>query len=374
MQCPEGVNGRGIDANFVNRGVIGDGPELRGYVGIFAFHQQSLRGHAPELIGMFQRHQQARRVGHFQVRHERLRHGFVIAHAVDASVSEIAQVGFVGIATSIFEARRHRVVLNNIAIPVGHPNSTIGTGLGKNRREPFVGTRHKVEVYSRAWAFGIFVVAAPFLHHVLVYNMPGGFTNEGHIVPVGLRKGAGGVEIMARRRCKTAEHIDLPHALGNGFHVFVRIRTSSAAHAVGAGVVGPVRNGHVPAVAVVGRRAKHVAGFVETHAPGIVRRDGHVLYHRPVGRIHAGLKPKQCLPEIERIGGAHFALKSRIAYATPDPVVEAVVQVARPGVGVERAKTSEQNLLHIGLVVAVGIFQKQHVRGLRHNEATVGKH
>ena len=266
-------------------------------------------------------------------------------------MGEIAQVGFVGIAAPVFKALRHGVVLNNVAVPVGHPHGPVGTSFGKNGREPFVGTGHEVEVYPRSRPFGIFVVTAPFLQHVLVYNVARGFTNEGYAVPVGLWKGPGGIEIMARRRRKTAEHIDLPHALGDGFHVFVRIRTSSAAHAVGTGVIGAVRNGHVPAVAVVGRRAKHVASLVETHAPRIIRRNGHVFHHRPVG-----FEPEQGLPEIERIGGTHFALKTRIAHAAPNPVVEAVMQVAWPGVGVERAKTSEQDLFHVGPVVAVSIF------------------
>ena len=53
----------------------------------------------------------------------------------------------------------------------------------------------------------------------------------------------------------TAKNVHLPHAGRDGFHVFVRVRSATAivgSHARFSRKIA-VRNGHVPAVGVVGR-------------------------------------------------------------------------------------------------------------------------
>ena len=131
-----------------------------------------------------------------------------------------------------------------------------------------------------------------------------------------------------------------------------------------------VRNGHVPAVRIVGSRAKYVARFVETHAPGVVRSACHPFDFGTVGS-----ESKKCLAKFERIGVVFgFTIKTRIAHAAPNPIVEAVVQIARPRVRIARAEAAEQDFLFVGFVVAVVVFQEKQVRGLAHNQAAVGKH
>ena len=61
---------------------------------------------------------------------------------------------------------------------------------------------------------------------------------------------------------------------------------------------------------------------------------------------------------------ADLAVEAGVADDAVDPVVEAVAQVARPGVGVARAPAGEQDLAHVGLAVAVGVLEEQRVRGL----------
>ena len=77
---------------------------------------------------------------------------------------------------------------------------------------------------------------------------------------------------------------------------------------------------------------------------------------------------------MQRIGVVfEFALKARITHAAPNPVVKTVVQVAGARVGVARAEAAEKHLFFVGFVVAVVVFQKQHIGGLAHDEAAVGK-
>ena len=50
------------------------------------------------------------------------------------------------------------------------------------------------------------------------------------------------------------------------------------------------------------------------------------------------------------------------------------MQIAGASVGVARTKTTEQHPFFVGFVIAVVVFQKQHIGGLAHNQTTVGKH
>ena len=177
---------------------------------------------------------------------------------------------------------------------------------------------------------------------------------------------------MPRRCGVAAKNIYLSDARRNGFHVFVGVCATAAVVATHAQVSRKiaVRNGHVPAVRIVGSRAKYVARFVETHAPSVV---GGACHPFDFGTV--GSESKKCLAKFERVSVVFgFSVKTRIAHAAPNPVVEAVVQIARPRVGVARAEATEQDFLFVGFVVAVGVFQEKQVRGLAHNQATVGKH
>ncbi len=197
--------------------------------------------------------------------------------------------------------------------------------------------------------------------------MTRGFRDESHLVPVFFGESAGGVEILARRRREATENVHLSHFGRDGFHVFVGVgAATTVVHAAFAKI--PIRNGHVPAVGVIGRGAEEVACFVETQPPGVVGGIGHHLH---VGAV--GSEAVKRLAEVEAILAAEFSFKTRITHRPVHPVIETVVQVRGSSVGVERAEASEEYFFDVGLVVAIGILQKQHVRGLRDDEAAVGE-
>ena len=65
------------------------------------------------------------------------------------------------------------------------------------------------------------------------------------------------------------------------------------------------------------------------------------------------------------------AVEAGVAHTPVDPVVEAVTQVTRPGVGVVGGPAGEQDLPHVGDAVAVGVLEEQGVRGLVDDDAAV---
>ena len=153
---------------------------------------------------------------------------------------EIAKISLVGISGTIVKTLGRWIVLDDIAVPVCHPNSTIGSYFGKYRREPFVSASHQVE------AFLVIEISAFFLHVVLVQDMAGWFCNKRDAVPIFFREGPGGIKIMSGGSGKSTECIHLAHLFSDGFHVTVRIRTPASV-GIGRIEIG-MRNGHVPSM------------------------------------------------------------------------------------------------------------------------------
>ena len=143
-------------------------------------------------------------------------------------------------------------MLNNIAVPIGYPNGSVRSYFGKHGREPLVGPGHQVEAHPVA----LFVrkVGAFGDHHVLMQNMARWFGHKRDAVPVGFGEGAGCIKIVARCRREAPEHVHLPHVGGDGLHVFVGIRASASVFAeMCCSRKIMLRNGHIPAVRVIGR-------------------------------------------------------------------------------------------------------------------------
>ena len=96
-----------------------------------------------------------------------------------------------------------------------------------------------------------------------------------------------------------------------------------------------VRNGHIPAVCVICRRTEDIARLIEVKTPGIIRSRRHVLHLRAIW-----LETEECLRKLKRIR-SHFALITRITYATPDPVIESIMQIRGSSMGITCSKTGE---------------------------------
>ena len=128
-----------------------------------------------------------------------------------------------------------------------------------------------------------------------------------------------------------------------------------------------IGNRGVEARFVVRRRTEDVEGFGEAQSPGVVGRRGDELEVTPVGP-----EPEQSLAELHRLP-VHLPFESGVADRAPDVVVRGVLQVRRPRVRVTNAPTRTQHLTHVGFVVAVRVLQKQDVRRLRHDDATIGE-
>ena len=79
-----------------------------------------------------------------------------------------------------------------------------------------------------------------------------------------------------------------------------------------------------------------------------------------------GLEAEEPLLEAQRLA-ADVALERAVADHAPDPVVQAVAEVVRPGVRVDlpRVPAGEQFPLLVGLAVAVGVLEEPGAAGSR---------
>ena len=160
--------------------------------------------------------------------------------------------------------------------------------------------------------------------------------------------------------------VDLADVLGDREEA-VRVgdvRQHRRGHAADRLVVA-VRDRHVDARAAVGGRAEEQALLADADAPRVVVRAAEELQLRAVG-----LEPEEALAEVVPLA-ADLADEAGVADDRVDPVVQPVPQVRRPGVGVARAEPGEERLALVGLAVAVGVLQEEHVRGLRDDQAAV---
>ena len=119
-------------------------------------------------------------------------------------------VGLVGGALAGLEAGRRRVVLDDVVVPVDHPDVAVGPDLGHDRARS---TRRRWPAGSRRCASGSRLPSR--LEHERGDQVAGRLGDEGGAVPVFLRIGAGGVEGVAGRGGEAAVLVDLADLVGD---------------------------------------------------------------------------------------------------------------------------------------------------------------
>src|SRR5262249_25559167 len=166
----------------------------------------------------------------------------------------------------------------------------------------------------------------------------------------------------------SAVEIDLTDVAGYGVELLV-VLDPGAALAVPAAhtLIDVVGDSELNSVHVVRGGGEDLAGLAYAQAPCVVGGGGHELEVRGVG-----LEPEDALAK-PLVLSADLAAETGVPDGAPDPVVEAAAEVAGAGVGVLGAPTGEKDFADVGVVVALGGFQEQSVRGLRDDDATVGE-
>ena len=284
----------------------------------------------------------------------------------------VAKRRLVGVALAVFKAGRRRVVLDNEVVPVDHPDLTVRTDVGLDRRRPLVVARHEAPGHAASEG-GAARRDLERGHHVA-----GGLADEGGAVPILAGVGPGGVEPVAGRRGEPAVVVDLANrglAVGRALprrHLHLGA-SRDAAERGGVPAANPfvdaVGQRHLFARVAVGGRAEENPLLTEADTPGVVVGAPQELELRAVR-----LKSKEALLELQRFA-ADLTLEARVADHAVDPAVETPGEVARAGVRVVGAPAGEQLGADVGLPVAVGVFEKQRVGGLGDDQASVvGEH
>ena len=106
-----------------------------------------------------------------------------------------------------------------------------------------------------------------------------------------------------------------------------------------------------------------VAGAAEENSSLVTFNSGNSPL---TGAARLKTKAVKALAEVHLLT-VHFAVEACVANGSVDPVVEAVMKVARPGVRVVRRPTGEEHLPQVGLAVAVGVLEEERVRSLMDN-------
>ena len=125
-------------------------------------HDQSLRREAPELVATVERRHE---FGSLRLR-ERLDGAFRTVlpdDAVNATVRLVTQVALGHVSATAFgrglNARglnaRRRVVLDDEAVEIDHPNRAVGTDIGEDRRHPFIAAGKEIETIERLVATAV---------------------------------------------------------------------------------------------------------------------------------------------------------------------------------------------------------------------------
>ncbi len=102
----------------------------------------------------------------------------------------------------------------------------------------------------------------------------------------------------------------------------------------------------------------------------------HVLLVEPVitsKSLPSGLKRKAAWRERELLA-VDLAVEARVADDAPDVVVHPVLEIGQGRMRVALSPARAQDLALVGLVVAVGVLEKEDVRRLRDDDAAVGEH
>ncbi len=141
---------------------------------------------------------------------------------IDATVLLVSQVGHVGVSGTGLETAWRRIVLDDVVVPVDHPDISVGTDFGHDRRRPLVVAGEQVR-----GAAGLEPCAVT-IQHKRADQVPGRSGHKCGAIPVGLRIAAGRVQSMAGRGGVAAVMIDLADLVGNRFEQ-VRVGNSRVA-------------------------------------------------------------------------------------------------------------------------------------------------
>src|SRR5205814_10492552 len=120
-------------------------------------------------------------------------------NAINVSVRFVAQRGFVGVPFSASKPSRCGIVLNDIVIPINHPNGAIGPYLGADRCGPFVIAGGEIRGVMRR------EVRAMGFEKEQAEQVACGFCHELPPVPILLREFARRVDGAARPRSVAPE-------------------------------------------------------------------------------------------------------------------------------------------------------------------------
>ena len=284
----------------------------------------------------------------------------------------VAERRDIGPSLARLEAGRRGIVLDNVVVPVDHPDLAVGPHVGLDRGRPFVVAGDEVPGHA-AGEGGSFRYELERRHDVARR-----LADEGGAVPVFLWIGPRGVEPVAGRGGEPAVMVDLTDgdrlvrsgSLRSQFHLGAAGDTGERGRTPAADAfIDAIRERHVFAGIAVGRRTKEQTLLAEAESPGVVVGAAEKFELRPVG-----FEPEEPGPEPQLLA-PDLAFESRVADDAIHPAIEAPGEVARAGVRVASAPATEEHLSQVGLAVAVGVFEEEHVRGLRHDQATVvGQH
>ena len=377
LQCPQGVDRAGVEAHGIDRHITDQLDERRHDIATAIrtsrspFDEFSLGPFPPEHVVV------AERGDEFRWRRQRERFSRRVRRCIvhdppDPPVRLVAERRDVCPAFACLEAGRRRIVLDNVVVPVNHPDLAVGPHVGLDRCRPFVVAGDEVPGHAAG-------EGGSFRHELeRRHDVARRLADEGGAVPVFPRVGTGGIEPVAGRGGEPAVVIDLTDgdrlvrsgSLRSQFHLGAagdageRGRTPAADTFIDA-----IRERHVFARIAVGRRTKEQTLLAEAESPGVIVGAAEKFELRPVG-----LEPEEPGPEPQLLA-PDLALKSRVAHDAVHPAIEAPGEVARAGVRVTSAPATEEHLSQVGLAVAVGVLEQAHVRGLRHDQAAVvGQH
>ena len=270
-----------------------------------------------------------------------------IHHAVDPPVAFVSQSRLVGIAFACLESGGRRIVLDDVVVPVQYPHVPVRADLGHDRRGPFVVAGQQIHGAGRA------EVGSVGFQQERTDQLAGRAADERGAVPVLGRIPARGVQRVPRAGRVAAVMIDLPDAVGDRPE---QVRVGDAAQLFGAPAadpfVVPVRDRHVDAGVGVGGAAEDQPLFADAQSPGVVVR-------RPDEFQLAAVRPEAEESHSERVGmrsaGDH-RLGRIVALHGPDPVVQAVLEIAHPAVRVAHAPAADQHMPLVRSSVSVGVF------------------
>ena len=199
--------------------------------------------------------------------------------------------------------------------------------------------------------------------------MPGRLADERRPVPEILRVGPGGVEGVAGPRGVTAELINLPNAFGDRAE---QVAVGDGSERLGAPalhpLVIPVRDRHVDAGVVVGGRAKDHSLFAQAQPPGVVIGRADELEFRAIGA-----EAEEAHAERLLFRSPHHRGRVVVTLHRPDPVVEAVLEVADPAMGVPHAPAGKDHRPFVGDIVPRGVLEKDSLGSILHQHPATGE-